>query len=136
MILMIMGDQNKVNARQMLELQAWFHEPLVTGKPDRARSSRPMWVGENIENVKLDKECGMTDPRDRRRCIIGPQERAIVLHWSQRTAAWMNRRSPRLSRYESYPFHALGSINSGLMFLYPCPCLWPSGLIGSSIDSL
>jgi hypothetical protein len=69
-----------------------------------ARSSRPMRVGEDIETVKLNKECGMTDPRDRRRCIIRPQERTIVLHWSQRTAPWMNGRSPRLSRYESYPF--------------------------------
>ena len=66
MVVVIVRDDDGVDARQVLESEAGSDEAARPGEGHGARAIVPGGIGEDVDAVDLDQECGVSDPGDRR----------------------------------------------------------------------
>src|SRR5213594_4815942 len=61
-IVVVMRDHDRVDRREIFELETGGRHPPRPRERHRARSARPVGVGENVDAVQLDQQGRMTDP--------------------------------------------------------------------------
>jgi hypothetical protein len=74
----VVGDDDGVDGRQVLEAKSGRRHASGACEADRTGSLRPLWIGEDVDAVELDQQCRVPDPREGRFAAVGAQQRAVV----------------------------------------------------------